>query len=193
MKPKFKITFNAPVTLGFAMLSFLVMVIGYITNGTITQTYFMTYHSSLSSPMTYIRLFTHVLGHADWEHYIANMSYILLLGPMLEEKYGSSRLIEVIAVTAFITGVIHYVFFWDAALCGASGVCFAFILLASFTSFRVGEIPLTVILVAAIFLGQQVYEGIILQDDISNLAHIIGGVIGGVIGFSLNKKSKYGL
>ena len=70
----------------------------------------------------------------------------------------------------------------------ASGVCFAFILLSSFTSFRAKEIPLTVILVAAIFLGQQIYEGIIVQDNISNMAHVFGGIVGGIIGFSLNKK-----
>ena len=74
------------------------------------------------------------------------------------------------------------------ALCGASGVCFAFILLSSFTSFREGEIPLTVILVAVIFLGQQIYEGIAYQDQISNMAHIFGGIVGGMIGFALNKR-----
>ena len=93
----------------------------------------------------------------------------------------------------FIVMILNYVFFWNVALCGASGVCFAFILLASFTSFREGEIPLTVILVAVIYLGQQIYEGIVVQDDISNMAHVFGGIVGGIIGFSLNKKSKYGL
>ena len=121
------------------------------------------------------------------------MAYILLLGPMLEEKYGSMRILQIIAITAFVTGVINYVFFWNVALCGASGVCFAFILLASFTSFREGEIPLTVILVAVIYLGQQIYEGIAVQDDISNMAHVFGGIVGGIVEFSLNKKSKYGL
>ena len=101
--------------------------------------------------------------------------------------------LQIIAITALVTGVINYVFFWNVALCGASGVCFAFILLASFTRFREGEIPLTVILVAAIYLGQQIYEGIVVQDDISNIAHVFGGIVGGIIGFSLNKKSKYGL
>ena len=69
-----------------------------------------------------------------------------------------------------------------------SGICFAFILLSSFISLREGEIPLTVILVAVIFLGQQIHEGIVVQDNISNIAHVIGGIIGGIIGFSLNKK-----
>lgn len=116
------------------------------------------------------------------------MAYILLLGPMLEEKYGSQKVLQVIAITAVVTGIINYVFFWDVALCGASGVCFAFILLASFTGFRDGEIPLTVILVAVIYLGQQIYDGIVVKDDISNMAHVFGGIVGGIIGFSLNKK-----
>ena len=77
-------------------------------------------------------------------------------------------------------------------MCGASGVVFAFIILASFTGFKEGEIPLTFILVAVIFIGQQVYEGIAVQDNISNMAHIIGGIIGAVLGYLLNKKSKYG-
>ena len=60
-----------------------------LTGGASNRALFITYHSSLKAPMTYVRLFTHVLGHVDWEHFIGNMMYILLLGPMLEEKYGS--------------------------------------------------------------------------------------------------------
>lgn len=193
MKNKYRIVFNSPVVLSFVAVCLAVLIINYITGGASNRIAFMTYHSSLVSPMTYIRLFSHVLGHSSWEHFIGNMSYILLLGPMLEEKYGAARILQVIAITAAVTGVINYVFFWNVALCGASGVCFAFILLSSFTGFREGEIPLTVILVAMIFLGQQIYEGIVVQDNISNMAHVFGGIVGGVIGFSLNKKSKYGL
>lgn len=66
-------------------------------------------------------------------------------------------------------------------------------MLASFTDFREGEIPITFILVAAIFIGQQVYEGIAVQNNISNMAHIVGGIVGAIIGYGLNVKSKYGL
>jgi GlpG protein len=110
---------------------------------------------------------------------------------MLEEKYGSICILKVIVVVAVITGVINYIFFWNIAMCGASGICFAFILLSSFTSFREGEIPLTAILIATIYIGQQVYEGIVIQNGISNMAHVIGGVVGGINGVILNKKSKY--
>lgn len=190
MKRKLKITFNSSVVLGFASICLVVMIINYITGGISNQLLFMTYHSSLKEPMTYVRLFTHVLGHDGWEHFIGNMAYILLLGPLLEEKYGSVRILQVIAITALVTGVINYIFFWNVALCGASGVCFAFILLSSFTSFKEGEIPLTFILVAVIYLGQQIFEGIALEDNISNMAHIFGGIVGSWIGYILNKKSE---
>lgn len=65
-------------------------------------------------------------------------------------------------------------------------------MLASFTDFREGEIPITYILVAAIFIGQQVYEGIAVQNNISNMAHIVGGIVGAIIGYGLNVKSKFG-
>ena len=185
---KLKITFNSPVVLGFMFISFVALFLNATTLGKSNALLFMTYHSSLKDPLTYVRLFTHVLGHAGWEHYIGNAAYILLLGPMLEEKYGSKEILFVILVTAFVTGLVNYIFFPGVALCGASGVVFAFILLTSFTSFKNGEIPLTFILVAVIFLGQQVYEGISIQDNISNLSHVVGGIIGSIVGYRQNKK-----
>ena len=185
----FKITMNAPVTIGFAGICFVVLVLNFITAGKSNQLLFMTYRSSLANPLTYVRLFTHVFGHSGWQHFIGNMGYILLLGPMLEEKYGERNIIMVIAIVALATGLINFLFFKNVALCGASGVVFAFILLTSFTSFKSGEIPITVVLVAVIFLGQQILEGLFVQNNVSNLSHIIGGIIGALAGYSLNIRS----
>lgn len=187
-KIKLKVTFNSKVVLIFSLLCFIVTILGMATNGYLTGLLFATWHSSLLNPLTYLRFFTHVLGHSGWEHFIGNISYILLLGPMLEEKYGSTTLIEIILITGFITGVITYVFFPLTMLCGASGVVFAFILLASFTGFKDGEIPLTFILIAIIYIGQQIIQGITVNDNISQLGHIIGGIVGATAGYFLNKK-----
>lgn len=60
-------------------------------------------------------------------------------------------------------------------------------MLVSFIDFKEGEITITFILVAAIFIGQQAYEGIAVQNNISNMA-IIVGIVGAVIGYGLNVK-----
>lgn len=185
---KWKITYNAPVTLTFVLICMVVTILGAITMEASTRALFMTYHDSLKNPLTYIRFFTHVFGHSGWGHFIGNASYLLLLGPMLEEKYGAQSLIVVMGITAVVTALVNYIFFWNVALCGASGVVFAFILLASYTGFQAGELPLTSILIAIIFLGQQVVDGIAIRDNISNMAHIVGGIVGAVLGYYLNKK-----
>jgi GlpG protein len=187
MMKKLRITFNSPVVLIFAAICLVATILGTVTRGGSNALLFSTYRASIASPLTYLRLIGHVFGHSSWEHLIGNMSYILLLGPMLEEKYGSKNLIGVMVTTALVTALIIDIFFPDIALLGASGIVFAFILLASFSGFKDGEIPLTFILVAVIYIGQQVYEGVFLQDQVSQLAHIIGGGIGGVAGFVLNK------
>ena len=75
---KKRITFNSPVILAFVFISFGAMVANYLTLGASNKLLFVTYHSSLANPLTYVRFFTHVLGHAGWSHYIGNMMYILL-------------------------------------------------------------------------------------------------------------------
>ena len=188
MKNRLKIVVNAPVVIGFVTLMFIATLSGVLTGGYSTRLLFQTWHSSLLSPLTYLRFFTHVLGHTGWSHFMGNAAYILLLGPMMEEKYGSAALCKVIVITALVTSVVNFIFFPGVALCGASGVVFAFIILTSFTGFRAGEIPLTFILIAVIFIGQQVYEGAFIRDHVSQLSHIIGGVVGAVIGYAWNKK-----
>ena len=184
---KLKISYNAPITLTFVIICFIATILGVLTRDAVTRVLFLTYRDSMANPMTYVRFFTHIFGHGGWSHFIGNASYLLLLGPLLEEKYGAKGILMVMAITSVVTALINFLIFPNMGLCGASGVVFAFILLASFTGFKEGELPLTFILVAAIFLGQQIVEGVTLRDDISNMAHIAGGIIGATFGYFFNK------
>lgn len=188
MKKRLKITFNAPVVLGIGAISLVALLLNNMTKGYTNKMFFMTYRSSFVNPLTYLRFVTHVFGHANWEHFIGNMSYILLLGPILEEKYKSSNIVGVTFITAIVTALINYFFFPSVALCGASGLVFAFILLVSFTEFKDGEIPLSFLLVAFIFIGKEIFQGMFIADNVSNLSHVIGGIVGSVIGYKFNKK-----
>ena len=182
-----KISFNSPVILTFTILCLVSLLLGTVTKGMTTDLFFSVYRSSLMSPAAYIRFAGHVLGHAGWDHFLGNIMLILVVGPLLEEKYGSSNMLFVILATAPATGIVNFVFFPRVQLLGASGVVFALILLSSFTSLKEGSIPLTFILVALIYIGEQVYQGIFVQDNVANLTHILGGLVGAGLGYVMNK------
>ena len=173
---KIKVTNNSKLVLGFTLACAVVLILNYVTNGYTNRLLFSVYRSSWSSPFTYLRFFGHVLGHANFEHFIGNIMLIVVIGPMLEEKYGAKDLFTIMVITAFVTGVIHFAFFPGVQLLGASGIVFTFILLASFTGYKGGTIPLTFIVVAVLYIGNEVYQGFFVKDNIANLTHIIGGL-----------------
>lgn len=189
-RPTLKLSYNAPVALTFAILALIALILDGITNGWTTVNLFSVYRSSLSAPLTWVRFFGHVLGHSGYTHYIGNIVLILVLGPNLEDRFGSWNLLWAIVVTAVISGVVQFVFFPGTMLLGASGIVFMMILLSSFGGVRNGVIPITLILVAVCYLGGELWDAIFVDDNVSQLTHIIGGLCGTVIGFALSGKKK---
>ena len=184
------IQYNAPVVLTFALLSFGTLVLGWVTGGRSTAALFSVYRAPLTDPLTYVRLVGHVLGHSGYAHYISNMLLFLVVGPPLEEKYGSRDLLLAILMTAAVSGLVQMIFFPGTALLGASGIVFMMIVLSSLAGVRGDGIPLTLILVLALYLGREVVAALTQQDNISQLTHIIGGLCGAVIGFALESGQK---
>lgn len=188
MKALKRIQYNSPVVLSFAGASLLVLLLGYITKGWTTSHLFCVYRSSMLDPLTYVRAFGHVLGHAGYAHFAGNILLILVIGPGLEEKFGSRALLSAILFTALISGLVQVILFPHSALLGASGIVFMMIVMSSVGSFDEGRIPLTLILVVLLYLGGEVIDGIFNTDNISQLTHIVGGVCGAVMGYVLSKK-----
>ncbi|GMO21750.1 MAG: hypothetical protein Ta2B_00610 [Termitinemataceae bacterium] len=181
---KLKIKYNAPVVLSFVFLSAFILLLTQTLFHALTQAWFMAPGRgdfNAASLRNWIDLFTHVLGHANWSHLVGNILIMLIVGPMLEDIYGSWPLLLMIIITAFMTGLANILLF-KSHLLGASGVVFMMILLASFTNFRKGEIPLTFILVLVFYLGNEFISSF-KPDSVAHFAHIIGGFCGSIFGF----------
>jgi membrane associated rhomboid family serine protease len=176
-----KLKFNAPVVLGFSLLCVAVFFLDKIMLGQLIP-FFALGHVSFSNPVSLITLFTHVIGHASLEHLIGNLTFILLLGPIIEEKFGDKRTLLMMVLTALATGLLNILFF-HTGLMGASGIVFMFILLVSFTNTKSGEIPVTFILIAILFIGKEILQSL-QSDQISQFAHVMGGIAGSVFGFT---------
>ncbi len=185
-----KISYNAPVSLTFALLGLVALILHSATDGWTTVNLFSVYRSPLSDPLTWVRFLGHVLGHGGYEHYIGNIVLILVLGPNLEDRFGSRNTLWAIVITAVISGAVQFIFFPGTALLGASGIVFMMILLSSFGGVRNGVIPTTLILVAIFYLGGELWDAISVKDNVSQITHIIGGVCGTVLGFSLSGRKK---
>lgn len=178
-----KITFNSPLILIFAIVCMSVQVLSDIFGKGVTYFFMVGNQMNISSPLDYFRLVTHSIGHNGWGHLFGNFMFILAIGPILEEKYGSLRLLLMFFITALVTGVLN-VLFSSSYLHGASGIVFMLIILGSITNIKKREIPLTFILIFVLYIGKEIVH--VFDADykgISQFAHIIGGICGSVFGF----------
>lgn len=187
-----KIQYNSPVILSFFSISLFTLGLDWISKGWTTVAFFSVYRSPLSDPLTYFRLFGHVLGHADVEHFFGNMLMFLVIGPPMEERYGSRSLLIGILLTALVSGILQTALFPHSALLGASGIVFMLIMLSSLSCMETGKIPLTLILVAVLYLGRELWSIVFIKDDVANLMHVIGGVCGMIYGLLVSKKRRRG-
>jgi len=186
---RLRLSFNSPVVLAFALISLIALGLAHLP-GNWTMRLFSVYRSPLTDWLTYPRFFLHVLGHADLSHYLSNLMLLLVLGPPLEAHYGSRTMIEIMAVVALVSGLVNFIFFPGSALLGASGIVFAFIILASMAGMKYGTIPITMIFAVLLWIGTEVWNMVTVTNNVSELTHIVGGAVGAILGFALARRMR---
>lgn len=175
--------YNSPVILTYFIVSLIVLILGYLTKDKINKLLFCSYRSSLLNPLTYIRMFTHSIGHSGWDHFVNNFLYILLIGPMIEEKYGSINLLIMFLITSLVIALFN-ILISNYEIRGASGNVFMLIVLSSFSNFQEGKIPITLILICLFYVITEVKKSIFEKKSKTYYAgHILGAVCGIIFGF----------
>lgn len=177
-----RITYNAPVVLSFSLIAAIVLTLDeFLQTGLRNGLFSIGGSMDPGSIRDWGRLFFHTLGHGDWTHLLGNLSFLLLLGPILEERYGSGQLLLMIMITSIATGLLNVLLF-DTGLLGASGIVFMMILLSSFVNVKRGEIPLTFILIVLLYVVKELVDAF-GNDNVSQFAHLAGGALGSIFGF----------
>lgn len=180
----FKVAYDAPVTLTFAILSILLFVINtFLMKGKLTALILAAPTMQggelpfvVSNPLSYLRMFLYVFGAADSSMLITNLIFILLLGPAMEERYGSIVIGIMIAVSAIFAGVLNACF-CQKMLQGAISVVFMIIFLNAFLSLSKKKLPLSFIAVFILFILRE-----ILEKNPNGIIGIIAGLAGGLCG-----------
>lgn len=183
-KRSWKITYNAKFTLTFCFLSLAMLLVNMLTAGTMNNLFGLSPHLSLEGSY---RMISYIVCHADFKHFLGNIVLLLMLGPILEEKYGTKLLTIMTVVTAVATGLVNALFF-NQGIIGASGIVFMFIVLSSVVNMKQKEIPLTFIFIVLIYIGGEILNSF-NDDNISQFGHIFGGICGAVWGFLFNKNN----
>ncbi len=178
-----KFDYNSPVILTYFFICLIILLIDKLCKGKFSATFFTTYkNDSLLNPLTYFKLISHSLGHTDWDHLYSNFIKILLIGPLIEEKYGSINLLIAMIITSLIIGIINKLF-GKGGILGASGVAYMLILLSSFVNMENGKIPITLTLIILFFVVDEVIKLFRRKKDgVSHLGHITGAICGVVFG-----------
>lgn len=175
--------YNSPVIITYLIISLIACLLNYLTQGASNKLLFSNYRSSPLNPLTYLRLFTHSIGHRDWDHLVNNFLYILLIGPMLEEKYGSINLLIMLLITSLVIA-IYNIIFNNYSIKGASGNVFMLIVLSSFSNISEGKIPITLVLILLFYIVDEIRKSIFSKDkNVYHDGHLIGAICGIVFGF----------
>ena len=197
---RFRLVVRAPVVVSFAALSCLVLLVDSAPMRRRLQPHIMIvpwrYCTHFWS-RDWIRFVAYTVSHKDLTHLTGNFSSILLIGPLLEQTYGSWRLLRIMVVTVVIAGVLSSVLF-NTALIGASVVVFLFLILGSSVACHMGvpqggspggrsrqEVPISFACVLVLTFGREIVLALKSDGSVSHFSHAVGGIIGGVLGLGL--------
>lgn len=197
-KSKFKINilFDSPVTTTFSVLAVLLFIIdSFIVKGKLSALFLTAptvaegaFAFNAADPLSYLRIIFHVFGSNNCSLLISNLIIISLLGPILEEKYGSVIIGIMMLLSSLLSGVLAGCF-CKTGISGADSIVFMMVLLNSYLSVSKKKIPLSSVIVLVLFIWGQFYA------DKSNgliglLVNVAGGLCGSLLAFFASPKAR---
>jgi len=180
-----QLRYNAPVTFSFALICVLVMLLDQYVFPGFVGAYLSAPGADFNAgqPAHYFAIVLYVFGHESWTHLWNNFLFLLLLGPILEEKYTPKPLLMMMLSTTIVTGIFN-ILMKQPPLVGASSLVFMMIMLVSFARTKAGDVQVSFILIFVLFLLAELTRGAQNTNPaVSNMAHILGGVCGTIFGF----------
>eukprot|EP00439_Symbiodinium_sp_Y106_P053382 s2072_g7.t1 len=187
------IALDSPVVLATTLLCLLVYFHTQMEPSALSRYYaWLPWRAtSLSSPLTAWRLFSHSLGHGGWDHLQHNLMLLCLVGPPCERHYGSTAVFRVLVCCSVAVAISHWTLGpSNAQIFGLSGNVFALITLNGFAGFTGGHkaVPATAVLTMVLWLAGEI--GPLLHgkaDGISHASHLVGALFGSYCGYAVGQ------
>ena len=156
-------SYNSVVIISYFLICLTILILNKLLKGKVNR--FLVFNGgSLFNPMTYIRLVTSGLCHSGWHHFRNNFILILLIGPMLEDKYGSIALLQMLIITTIICTIVHYIIYGHGAI-GASDNVYMLVVLCSIVNITEGTIPITLVLIFIFYIADEIIKQFSKKKD----------------------------
>ena len=189
-----KVSYDAPVTLTFVIICAVLFLLNtfLIKNGAMDKLLSSPTSTAgslpfiVSQPLSYLRLLLYIFGAGEGSVLITNLILIMLLGPAMEERYGSVIIGIMIFVSALFSGVLNACFCMES-LTGAVPVVSMMIFLNAFMSFSKKKFPLSFAAVMVLFVVLEVFGG---AGAIRIIICIAGGLCGSLFAFLTSPKAR---
>lgn len=165
LKLPFKFSYDAPITLTFVFLSIFLCILNSVAFKGNLDNYFLASPTSAGGTMpfdlknfaSYVKLIFYFLGAAGWTSLFANLLFVLLLGPQIEEYYGSVIIGIMMIVSSLFSGVLNACF-CKMPLQGPLSVVFMLIFLNAFISFSKKKVPFSFFAVFILYILFLIFE-----------------------------------
>lgn len=183
MKKKISVDLDAPVTVLFVIVSLVLFFLdSFVFKGKMTAAFMSSPAAdgnlafAADKAASYFRLICYAFGAVSWEVLITNLLFVLLLGPSMEERYGSIIIGLMMAVSTLFSGVLTACF-CKVSMVGCTPIVFMMIFLNSIMSFSKKKIPLSFCLIFILFIVREVFV-----KNPNGVVGLIIGIAGGLCG-----------
>lgn len=138
-----------------------------------------------------INFFTAIFGHSSLQHLGSNLFFIALFGSIYERYTSTEMFLFTFLASGWIANLTSFIFFYDSFIIGASGGAMG--LLAALAVYRPRQLgiglgvpmPMWAVLISYIVID---LAGITGANNIANEAHLLGMVVGLLIGYNLRNQ-----
>ena len=195
-KLKLKFQYDSPVMLTFAFITLIIFILDtFVFKGKLKDVWLITptaaggqFPFAFSDLRSILRLFIHVFGYTESPVLVCNLIFILLLGPQMEDRYGSVIIGIMIFVSALFSGVLNACFCTNA-VSGAEPVVFMLILLWTMMQLSRSKISASAIAVIALFITMLVFRK--NPNGVVGVAVVAaGGLCGSLFAFLASPKAR---
>jgi membrane associated rhomboid family serine protease len=194
-KINLKFVYDAPVTLSFIIIALLFFIISLIAPKAGIQELLVAPSASGAAKFSFtniksiLGLFLYIFNGKDRLLLFTNLLFVALIGPSMEERYGSFIIGIMMFVSGIFAGVLNACFCKDP-MYGCSSIVFMLVLLNALMNFSKNKITGTALSMLILFILREAFIENHPNKALGVIIVLAGGLCGSLFAFLTSPKAR---